>query len=175
MTSTVQQRIKSLENFRAKQIKEQEEEQARQLEEKANLIKEIRARKQRITDLITLANACLNNGIKLELRDSYGSSNRKTFIAESFYHSLGFCNKAEYSGLAKSQVEFIGFNGGGACGKWHFRTNGDVIAEYAHTHDLDIPIKQDVEDISINHLKKFVEKFDEFETRFLEYVDSFQV
>lgn len=108
----------------------------------------------RIQELIDTANACLNHGIKF-WHNSPNNCNYdgNHFITDGWCHILGF----ELNPHRPSTITRIGKEGGGSC---HFDVYTDGKTVVATGDDR------------LWALKKFVETFDEFETKFYAYVDK---
>ena len=107
----------------------------------------------RIQELIDTANACVKHGIKFY--HTFASNcdyDGDHFITDGCCHILGF----EFNQNRPSAITRIGKAGGGAC---HFDvfTDGKTITATGEDR--------------LWALEKFVETFDEFETKFYAYVD----
>ena len=128
------------------------------------LLNKIFSLEERIHDLITLANECAKNGIKLPINTGkygYGTGYRDhNFYADGINHHVGFM------GHGKGLCDYIGIYNGGFCGVWDFYTNGE---EVFLKHETNGVIRYDVE---INHLEKFLSDFDIFESAFYKWIDS---
>ena len=127
--------------------------------------KEIAKLKPRIDELISVANACIENGIEIDgTRRSFGSSydtwEKGTFVTNSISHKVGFVFTRQ------NKITLMGINAGGACGKWDFRTDGE------HTFSANEDDLTRTTEPLLHHCKEFLEKFDEFETAFYNYVDK---
>lgn len=128
------------------------------------LIAQIQALKPRIAELIETAQACVENGISL-----FGNENSRManiciwdkigFIADSSYHRVGFLRSND----EKKEIVIMGILAGGVCGNWNFATDGDVIRDYFGC---------DTREPSLQHLRQFVDEFDDFENAFYAYVDK---
>lgn len=133
--------------------------------ERNELIRQIKDMYERITDLIALANACIDNGI--EIPQGEGTHKRAgehwgypyEFIAEGFYHHTGFIKKGR-------TIDFIGIENGGACGAFDFWTDGLFVG---YVHEQNKNIKREP---SIYDLQKFLREFPQFEEAFLKFVDE---
>ena len=71
------------------------------------------------------------------------------FITNCWSHLVGFVQNG------KSAIFELGINAGGACGKWNFRTDGDKVYDVCG---------DERREASLEHMQKFINKFDEFET-----------
>jgi len=152
-------RINNIAKFAQKKEEERitkEITKAQQIEQYKETIKSF---KPRIDELLAVGNACLEHGIPLEgrafgCREGYDTNQ---FITNSWSHLLGFV--ANYDRTMRKNLPFtkLGIMGGGAC-DFNLRTDG-VTVEVSGKDILYV-------------LKKFVDKFDEFETEFYKYVDK---
>lgn len=148
--------IKAYAQERVQTEKAREEERQFKCEE---LTEKIRALKPRIKELIEVGNACLVNGIALTGQAWGGHEGYDThqFITNCWSHLVGFVQNG------KSAIFELGINAGGACGKWNFRTDGDKVYDVCG---------DERREASLEHMQKFINKFDEFETTFYGYVDG---
>lgn len=128
------------------------------------LLNKISSLEERIHDLITLANECAKNGIKLPNNTGkygYGTGYRDhNFYADGINHHVGFM------GHGKGLCDYIGIYNGGFCGVWDFYTNGK---ETLLKHEIDGTIRYDVE---VNYLESFLSDFGIFESAFYKWIDS---
>lgn len=153
--------IKAYAQERVQTEKAREEERQFKCEE---LTEKIRVLKPRIKELIEVGNACLVNGIEIDkygkrFYSDYDSYEKGTFVTNGISHRLGFV-------IQRGQAIFeIGFNAGGACGQWDFRTDGNKV------YDVHEKTKEHRE-ASLEHMQTFINKFDEFEMAFYRYVDG---
>ena len=118
------------------------------------LKKTILGQSDRINQLIDTANACVKHGIKFYTN----SANRchyddGHFVTDSWCHSLGF----EFNHCRPSVITRIGKMGGGAC-NFDVYTDGKTITATGSDR--------------LWALSRFVEDFNEFETKFYAYVDK---
>jgi len=129
-------------------------------EKREFLISKIRSLAPRIDELITTGNACLQNKIPLTgqafgMREGYDTNQ---FFTNSWSHLVGFAGNPH---LQPCHIEFLGINGGGACGVYNFRTNGiDVFSVHEKTPN-------DIVEPSIGHMERFLNSFDTFEASFM--------
>jgi hypothetical protein len=124
-------------------------------------ISQIRKLKPRIDELITVGNACLQHGIELTGHAWGGHEGYDThqFFTNCWSHLVGFIHNKD------NTITHLGIYAGGACGKYDFFTDGvEVYDRHEETCQKVTP--------AIYHLKRFVEKFDEFEREFYAYVDK---
>ena len=127
--------------------------------EAKSLVKQIKALKPRIDELIKTGNACVENGIKMTGQAYGGHEGYDThqFYTNCWSHLVGFV------GSRDSKITFLGIDAGGACGNWSFRTDGEkVYSIYG----------KETQGPSVDDMKKFLNKFDEFESSFYAYVDK---
>lgn len=133
----------------------------------------IRNLRPRITELIATANACFENGIDI---DTYGDRYDRwfdtyengTFVTNSISHRVGFVqNWKNHTSLECRRIAEVGINAGGACGSFDFRTDGVSI----YSAD-ERGVEYGKEEPRLEHMKRFIEQFDEFEKAFYEYVDN---
>ena len=120
---------------------------------------QIEALKQRIDDLIKLANYAEDNGINFNKAGCGGHEGYDTgmFYTNSWSHLVGF--------VKGNPITMLGINAGGACGNVDFRTNGE------HTFGL----VKDTDKIvapKLSHMENFIKKFDEFEREFYAYIEK---
>ena len=126
----------------------------KQKEEREVFLKEtILGWHDRIQELIDTANACVKNGIvfyhdRANDRDYDG----RHFVTDGWCHILGFV----FNRHRPETITKIGKEGGGAC-HYDVFTDGKTITATGEDRLL--------------ALEKFVETFDEFETKFYAYVD----
>ena len=126
---------------------------------------EIAKLKPRIDELISVANACIENGIDIDgyrrgFGRSYDTWGNGTFVTNSISHKVGFVFTRQ------NKITLMGINAGGACGRWDFRTNGENT--FSANEDDSTHTKEPL----LHHCKEFLEKFDEFETAFYNYIDK---
>lgn len=108
----------------------------------------------RIQQLIDTANACVEHGIAICHNDINDRNyDRNYFITDGCSHILGF----EFNRYHPSTITRIGKEGGGCC---HFDVYTDGKTVTATGSDR------------LWALERFVEAFDEFETKFYAYVDK---
>lgn len=143
-----------------KVLKEQRIEEERRIKCE-ELTEKIKALKPRIKELIDVGNACLVNGIAITGQAWGGHEGYDThqFITNCWSHLVGFVQSG------KSAIFEMGIDAGGACGKWDFRTDGDRV------YDVHEETKEH-RGASLEHMQKFINRFDEFEESFYRYVDG---
>lgn len=162
---TTEERI-ALIRDRARRDSEEKAEQERRKElEKESLKLEILSLKERISAIITLANECKNNGVKipeskcgtykLDAAIQYGYD--AEFIAEGIRHHVGLINTSPF--------RWLGIDNGGACGPYDFRTNGcEVFSIHETEHFWAEPRTCD--------MKQFLVEFPVFEKAFYNWIDT---
>ena len=133
-------------------------------------IEQIQALKPRIEELISVANACLENGIeinKAHRNDSYYDKwEYGTFCTNCISHKIGFVWQYKDNQFI-NKIETMGIDGGGANGEHYLRTDGDyVVSRVGRGYD------DKCKEPSLYQLQRFVESFDDFETAFYMYVDK---
>ena len=150
-------RIEEIKAYKIRKIEEEKQAEIKELNEIDELIGKVQELRPRIEELIETANVCVENGIPLS-NQYWGYKER--LITDSYYHTVGLVQN-----WANKKFYYVGFDGGGACGKYDFRTDGfDVFDEDEDTREPKLPSKK--------HLTKFLERYDEFETKFYAYVDK---
>lgn len=137
-----------------------------QLQDKTEeLIARVRTLEPRINELIATGNACLQSCIPLT-GQGFGcveSYDTHQFFTNSWSHLVGFVGNPNKN---PCHIEYLGINGGGACGSYHFRTDGvDVFS--VHENNSGNIVKP-----SIRDLENFLARFDTFESAFYSYVDK---
>ena len=179
---TVEERMAIIKN-KAEQDKNEAQAKADAEErERFELEEQIRDLLNRIRDLCQLANACIENGIKIPTNSQFSSeynSGEKwgypyEFIAEGIRHHVGFFTpKREWRNGEQVFTEpfrYIGIKNGGACGVWDFRTDGVTVESINNTdYDRGKTTKPRIQD-----MKKFLKEFPLFEQGFLNWIDSLQ-
>ena len=148
----VSERLKNLENYATEKEMEEKRKNEKERQEEIAMINNIKSLKPRIDDLLLVANSCLSHGIRIE-NIEWGSMNYKDghFGADATTHHLGF---SIHKGKA---IRYLEIRGGGY-DHYNLKTDGDIV---------------DVQGEKLYVLKKFLNKFDEFEKEFYVYVDKF--
>lgn len=129
-----------------------------------SLVSQIKALKPRINELIATGNACIQSDIPLTgqafgMRESYDTNQ---FFTNSWSHLVGFVGNPN---VKPCVIEYLGINGGGACGAYDFRTDGARVFSVNENNPLDITSP------SAGHMERFLKTFDTFEAAFYAYVD----
>jgi hypothetical protein len=147
------ERIARIKAFKAKQDDEAAAKARAKIAQREELFAQIRALKPRIDALLTVGTACAQNGIPLEPQSRWGHNETYDFghfISNSYSHLLGFI-------YCKHQCfEHIGIRGGGVC-DYELETDGDYIHVEGNENYV---------------MKRFINEFDTFESKFYEYVDK---
>lgn len=144
------------------------ENEKRETEKK--LKKEIRNLLPRITQIIEIGNLCLKNNIEIgqtpsQKRYSYENN---IFETDGIHHQLGFYRRRYPSWkYPNDSYDCIGYMMGGACGDKDFITNGDFIFNIEHKKPSIIK-----NDLSIRHMKKFLNEFETFESEFYKFIEN---
>lgn len=146
-------RIENIANF-AQRRDAAVEAKKKQAEDREEFLKQtILGWSDRIKDLIDTANACVEHGIKFWTTSAnYCDYDSHHFVTDGWCHILGF----EFNHCRPSTITRIGKAGGGAC-HYNVFTDGKTIVATGNDR--------------LWALEQFVEKFDEFETKFYAYVD----
>lgn len=133
------------------------------------LCEQIRDMSDRIRDIISLANACEDNGVTIprdiDRKDSgkpYGYEYE--FIAEGIWHHTGLIKT--WGEGSKGEYRYLGINNGGACGVYDFWTDG---VQSFSVHEDNRSIRREAR---IVDLRQFIREFPNFEKGFLNWVDS---
>lgn len=137
-----------------------------QLQDKTErLVAQIQALAPRIKELIATGNACLQSDIPLTRAGFDGPENYDThqFFTNSWSHLVGFVGNPN---MKSCPIQYLGINGGGACGSYHFRTNGEDVFSVHEKSPYSIT------SASIGHMERFLDRFDDFESSFYAYVDQ---
>lgn len=131
--------------------------------------------KTRISDIITLANKCIDEGIDFPkgtdmAEFGYGTNKSSyNFLADGITHHVGFmdCHKGYWREGEKhyNTIKYLGIVEGGCCGVWDFYTNG---TETFLKNEKDKTIKE----AELKYLNNFLNEFDIFEKAFYKWIDS---
>lgn len=125
----------------------------------------IKALSPRITDLITVANVCGENGICLGKEPS--NLEAPEFVTEGINHRLGFYDAKQnpYKGIGsynRLRITGIGYAGGGCCGEnFLVDSEGNIYEGWTHKSET-----------IIRKMKLFLDEFDSFETDFYHFIDQ---
>lgn len=158
-------RLASLRNFSKNEETLKMAAQRREQEKREALIQKICTLAPRIDELIATGNACLENNIPLT-GHSYGlheGYETHQFFTNSWSHLVGFVGNPHSQ---PCHIRYLGINGGGACGVYNFRTDGQNVFSVHEDNPYDISAP------SIFHMQNFLERFESFESHFYAYVDS---
>lgn len=147
-----QEILRNLENYANKREEDKRRKMEEKLREEEEMIKQIKALKPRIDDLLLVANSCLSHNIPFENHE-WGFLDYKHghFGADAMTHQLGF---SIHIGKA---IHYLEIRGGGY-DHYNLKTDGEII---------------DVQGEKLYVLKRFLNEFDEFEKEFYAYVDKF--
>lgn len=143
-----------------------------EIDQQNKLMKEIKSLSSRIKDIIALANACNQNGVKIPEKDlwhdDYDSGKKygykHEFIAEGICHHTGLIRT--WGSYANGTYKYIGIENGGANGCYDLWTDGDNVF-YIHEDN-----RNDKQRPGIRDMGKFLEEFPVFERAFLNWIDS---
>lgn len=126
--------------------------------------------KDRIQKILKVGNACIEYDIPI-WKDTHNLTKalyeNGCFETDGIYHQLGFINlHNKYGDPKPTEYKYIGFRMGGDCGYLDFWTNG------IETWDVNESNREDKRIASLEHMEKFLAKFDEFEREFYKYIES---
>ena len=158
-------RIEQIKAFTLRKEEEKRAEDIKIINETTRLITAIQALKPRIDEIIEVGNACQKHNIPMHGKAWGGHEGYDThqFYTNSWSHLVGFVGNPHFR--TQPTITMLGINGGGANGKYDFRTDGmNVYEEHEDTKERILP--------TVYHMKKFLDKFDEFEREFYAYVDE---
>ena len=173
---TLKKNKTSLKNLQAKLLKygrinyKTEDEKALQermkIQEETLIFQEkIRELHTRIEKLIKVANACLENQIWFDTRNSY--NRHKGFLADDITHLVGFIQ--DRTNLIRNRpIKYLGIRGVGADGKSDFITDGKIMYMSPYYDTNWMYFKK----APLGYLKRFVNEFDRFETSFYQYIND---
>ena len=139
-------------------------------ETKDKLVNEIKNLQPRIQQIIKIGNLCLKNDIEIGQTPSSKrcSYENNMFETDGIHHQLGFYRKRyPVWRFPNDLYDCIGYKMGGVCGNKDFITDGNFI--FNVEHDNPTKIKND---LSIRHMKKFLNEFETFETKFYEFIEN---
>ncbi len=122
----------------------------------------IRILRPRIVDAIKVGNYALSNGINLMKSRFGGHEGYDTglFFSNGWSHIVGFLNCSTHN---SPHICEMGIIKGGACGCVDFHTDGDCI--YGYSTDKEIRVEP-----LLNDMKRFIDRFDDFEKALFEYI-----
>lgn len=139
-----------------------------------SLSADIEKLRQRILDILSVAKYCEKNGINLG--DKYASAkhgygNRDySFMADGFFHHLGFCRSN-----GNSKASGLAILNGGACGNWDFHVDCfDSPGFYWRDHSNHYPgiLREPPTKKGLRDMQDFIAEFPVFEKAFYSFVDS---
>lgn len=134
-------------------------------------VKRIKNLKSRIAELISTANACLENGIEInkeytKMDSYYDKWELGTFCTNCITHKIGFVWQYKDNKFI-NRIETMGIDGGGANGEHYLRTDGNFVVSR-----IGGGYNDSCQKLNLYQLIQFVETFDDFETAFYKYVDE---
>ena len=166
---TTEERISKIANKRVQLDNESAAEMKQRIDTICNLTDRIKAFQPRIAALMKVCAALCENKISIGKRIYRLGSYDEEFIAEGFFHKLGFYfvrfNRSSY-------LRGIGIRGGGACG------NDLAVDErgFIFENPLNKAFGLWTEDKAYHDFKRkaesFLKGFDDFEKAVYEYVDN---
>lgn len=155
--------LNKIENYKAATAQKAEQERVAAEHHRQSLLDQIRVMKPDIDNLITVAETVREAGIPLQVPfDCFDSSYESgDFFTDATTHKVGFVSLS----FANKAICGVGFEGGGCCGEYDFFTDGSAIYDKNRNNGHD-------REASTEHLKKFIEKFPEFERAFYDYIEK---
>lgn len=164
---------------------EREAAKQREIDEQTQAaIQTIRSMKERITNLVLIANRCAENRIPFPYCgnqhwwavlgrypstatvDCFGYKGHD-FIANGIAHNLGLMTSERKSFDGKLQFNGVGIMAGGACGPINLWTDGeDVVGIHEDTDRRCAP--------PLYYLQRFIEEFPKLEQAFYAWIESLQ-
>lgn len=140
--------------------------------EAKRLSSQILAMGGRIKALMDLANECIDNDIEIgQTPNPWSDKDPNNFIASGITHKVGFMRPGR-----DKTINEIGIKNGGWNGDYDLViTDCAVLYRHEHWHDMaragygKTPAYIEP---SIRDLKKFLDQFNDFEARFLKFIDS---
>lgn len=158
---TTEERIRNIQSYKAARDKEEKEKKAADAERVEKAKESIRALAPRIKAIISVGNACLDNGIPLQperptLKAAHGYEDGY-FLADKLNNLVGFVWNPQ-----KGHITSVGIRGtaGKADLSYKLDTDGVLIATEG--------LNQDIKDLAV---LTFEHHFIEFEAAFYRYVD----
>lgn len=158
-------RLEAIKNYRTSEDEKALQKQMKIQEETLIFQEKIRELHPRIEELVKVANACLENRIWFDTRNSYNSEDG--FLADGITHYVGFIQDRT-NFVRNRPIKYLGIRGGGACGDFDFITDGEIMYMSPHNNADCLYSKE----APLEYLKRFVNGFDRFETSFYKYVDD---
>lgn len=149
----------------------------REQEKRVALMVRISELSPRIRDLVSIANACIENHIdfpdsRTTYKFGYGDGYRSfDFCADGIYHHVGFMDCKQVACIkgqgAYKLVRYIGIKNGGCCGTRDFYTNGREAFSVESRSGVKF-------DVRTEDMEKFLKEYDAFERAFYAWIDSLQ-
>ena len=167
----IMSRIDAIKNYKNKCDEEKINKEKEEYIKREEYTEQILALRPRIAELISVANACLENGIEINKSHTYMSQwydswENGTFCTNCISHKIGFVWQYK-DGKFINKIETMGINGGGANGEHYLRTDGSFVISRVERGYYD-----KCEEPDLYQLQRFVETFDDFEAAFYKYVDK---
>lgn len=134
-------------------------EEERIIKETHDCLEQLKALAPRIQDILKIAKYAEDNGISLSGKERWGGHegyDTGLFYSNGWSHLVGLKGKGG---------QWMGITKGGACGCIDFYTNGE------ETYGYDTSAKHKVRP-SLSDMKHFLNRFDDFETAFYDYIDN---
>lgn len=152
-----------IENYKTATAEKAEQERVAAEHYRQNLLDQIRVMKPDIDNLIKVAEAAREAGIPIQVSFGHFDSSyeKGDFFTDAMTHKVGFVPTS----FNNKAIIGVGFEGGGYCGQYDFFTDG--VAIYDRNRDNGFSREATTE-----HLKKFIEKFPEFEKAFYNYIEK---
>jgi uncharacterized protein (DUF2344 family) len=166
MSTELQNRIDKIQQVAKNRVNAELQKQITEKEKREQLYNQIKKLAPRIKELVALANTCVNNGIHLTSYLEHSINHKPNyFFTDDLYHNTGFCED-------KSLISHVGIDNGGCFGEYHLMvdTNGEITVTKGK--EVRKRIIANNENLSIKTLKRFVDEFPEFETKFLNWIDN---
>ena len=171
-------RLELLKAYKANERLLMDPNQRERLEEVDSLVEQIRALRPRIADLLAVANACLENGIELNMAqlrrgfpvgrrlDSYEEG---TFVSNDYSPRVGFIQTWGDFDNRPHVFKEVGIVNNKGSDFYDFRTDG-VKVYFVYVNGGKAEIKGPSH--KVEDLRLFVQTFDAFESAFYAYVDK---
>jgi len=141
-------------------------EKARKLE---GMAERIRALKPRIQEILETANAAREAGIELGKKGMYSrGTDPDVFETEGIYHRVGVMPNWKLGRRGDKGYSYMGVENGGANGVYNFITDGVFVGGIHEDRYNKVTEYPDFE----YDMNKFLNNFDDYETRFYNYIDN---
>lgn len=164
---TLQKRLEKLENVKAREEQFKIEEAERKEKERREYVARVRELNSRIGDILTVANKCKELGMQFPSESNvrqfgYGEG-KWGFVADGFYHHVGFERTKN-----EKRIAFLKIENGGYCGPYDFYVNESEMFLLHESNDT-----EKAPDVA--NMKQFLKEFDSFEAAFYKWIDSMEV